>query len=146
MIAIDTNLLVYAHRRATPEHRAARRAIEHARRGGRGWGVAEATLVEFWAVVTHPAPSGRPSTSAEATSFVEGLKAAGCLAWAQGPAFASRLFRIAADLEVAGARIFDLQIALTARDNGATEIWSHDARFVAVPGLTLVDPIRQLQR
>jgi len=30
VIALDTNLLVYAHRSATPEHKAARAAIERA--------------------------------------------------------------------------------------------------------------------
>jgi hypothetical protein len=34
--------------------------------------------------------------------------------------------------------VFDLQIALCAFEGGAREIWSHDARFVTIPGLRLV--------
>jgi hypothetical protein len=40
MIAIDTNLLIYAHRGGVPEHREARAAIEQAANSGRGWGIA----------------------------------------------------------------------------------------------------------
>ena len=38
MIAIDTNLLVYAQRRHSPEHRTARKAIERASTDPRGVG------------------------------------------------------------------------------------------------------------
>jgi len=37
--------------------------------------------------------------------------------------------------------IFDLQIGLTALDNGADQIWSHDAGFLAPPGLRIHDPL-----
>ena len=47
----------------------------------------------------------------------------------------------ATDRTVAGVRIFDLQIALTAFDNGATEIWTHDRDFTIVPGLAVKDPL-----
>lgn len=141
MIAIDTNLLVYAHRRAAPEHRAARRAIERARQSRLGWGIVEAGAVEFFAVVTHPAAEGRPSSAAEAAAFLDALAEADARFWAPTQAFATRLFRLAADLDVTGPRVFDLQIALTALDNGATEIWTHDTRFVRVPGLRVVHPL-----
>jgi predicted nucleic acid-binding protein len=39
-----------------------------------------------------------------------------------------------------GARIFDLQIGLTAIDGGAVEIWTHDRRFVSLPGLEVLHP------
>ena len=82
MIAVDTNLLVYAHRAGAPEHRAAKRAIERASTRGR-WGFAVACLAEFWAVATHPSSTGRPSAPAEAAAYLEALAAAGGehLAW-----------------------------------------------------------------
>lgn len=141
MIAIDTNLLVYAHRSATAEHRKARRAIEHASRDRAGWGISFASVSEFWAVVTHPAAGGRPSTAAEATAFVTALVDAGAALWLPGPGFAERLMQMADALAVSGPRIFDLQIALSAFDNGARELWTHDASFASVPGLRVVDPL-----
>jgi hypothetical protein len=55
--------------------------------------------------------------------------------------FTERLLQLACDLNVSGGRIFDLQIALSVFDNGASEVWTHDANFVRIPGLRVHDPI-----
>lgn len=142
MIAIDTNLLVYAHRTATPEHKGAQRAIEAACNSRSGCGVAAPSIAEFYSVVTHPGSSGRPSSPEEAAAFLRALEEGGGVAvWSQGPQFAARLLQTAADLDVRGVRVFDLQIALCALDGGATELWTHDAGFIKMPGLRLRDPL-----
>lgn len=142
MIAIDTNLLVYAHRAGLPEHRAAGRAIERARREARGWGIALPCIAEFWSVVTHPASSGGPSTAQQAHDFLAALIVeAEAAVWLPREHFWDRLARLAADLRVQGPRIFDLQIALTAFENGASELWTHDAAFASIPGLRVYDPL-----
>ena len=141
MIAVDTNLLIYAHRRSVPEHRGARRAIERAATSDSGWGIALAALAEFWSVVTHPA-ANRPSTGAEASAYLAALFLdGGAELWVPGVGFGDRLLRQAAALDVHGPRVFDLQIALTAIEHGARELWTHDGDFVAVPGLKLHDPL-----
>ena len=86
-------------------------------------------LPEFWSVVTHPASTGRPTTPTQAAAFVRALVAAGAAIWLPGPGFGERLMQVARDLDVSGPRIFDLQIALTAFEGGATEIWTHDAEL-----------------
>ena len=141
MIAIDTNLLVYAHRSSLPEHRRARRVLERASRDPRGWGIALASVAEFWSVVTHRA-APRPSTAREATAFLTALGTdAAMQVWAPRTGFEARLVQLASDLEVAGVRVFDLQIALTVFEHGASELWTHDRGFTRVPGLRLVDPL-----
>jgi hypothetical protein len=140
MIAIDTNLLVYAHRARTPEHTRARKAIERAA-AAEGWGIAAASLAEFWAIATHPSSEGRPSTANQAGAFIRALVQAGAQIWLPGPGFGNRLMQLAADLDVVGTRVFDLQIALVAFDSGATEVWTHDVRFVKIPGLRVFDPL-----
>jgi hypothetical protein len=142
MIAVDTNLLIYAHRAGIPEHRAARRAIQRASDNERGWGISAASIGEFWSIVTHPAISSRPSRPAEAATFLTALVQTGAMqVWLPGSGFAERIMQLACDLDVSGVRIFDLQIALTAFENGASELWTHDARFVRVPGLRIIDPL-----
>jgi hypothetical protein len=37
--------------------------------------------------------------------------------------------------------VFDLQVAITAVENGATEMWTHDAGFIRIPGLRVHDPV-----
>jgi len=141
MIVLDTNLLVYAHRAATPQHEAAREALESASGEANGWGLATASVLEFWSVVTHPSAGGRPSTTAEARDFIDSLMEAGAKVLSPGPALAQRVMDTAARLGVVGPRVFDIQIAVTALDHGATQLWSHDRGFVTPPGLRLVDPL-----
>lgn len=141
MVVTDTNLLVYAHRAGTAEHPAARRALEAASREPGGWGIAMACLLEFWSVVTHPAASGRPSTPGEARAFISALVEAGARLLSPGPAAGQRILEAAERLSIIGPRVFDLQVAVTALDHGATEVWSHDRGFVTLPGLRLVDPL-----
>jgi predicted nucleic acid-binding protein len=141
MIAIDTNLLVYAHRSRTPQHAQARKAIERAAAADAGWGISASSLTEFWAIVTHPEAQGRPSAPSQASAFVTALVQAGAHIWLPGPGFGDRLLQVATDLDIVGPRVFDLQIALTAFEGGATDIWTHDDRFVSVPGLRVHDPL-----
>jgi hypothetical protein len=106
VIAVDTNLLVYAHRAA--EHDVARRAIE----------------------------------DASARDFIDALiTTAGAAIFAPPPSIGLRCLQIAEQLEVRGPRVFDLQIGLTALESGVTEIWTHDAGFVGLPGLKVRDPL-----
>lgn len=141
MIAIDTNLLVYAHREATPEHKAAQQALEQVAKNRLGWGISTPSLAEFWGVVTHPSCSGGPSTASQAQGFIAALIHAGAKLWTPHPGFGERLLRTAKEHEVSGTRIFDLQIALIAAENGAREIWTHDQRFLPLPGLHVRDPL-----
>lgn len=141
MIVADTNILVYAHRAALPEHRSARAALERASRSPGGWGITLASALEFWSVVTHPAASGRPSTGDEARAFIGALVGAGARLLPSGPGTGQRILDLAARMGIAGPRIFDLHVALTALEHGATELWSHDRAFVSLPGLKLVDPL-----
>lgn len=145
MIALDTNLLVYAYLAAVSEHQSARQAIEKACQNNAGWGIALPTVSEFWCVVTHPRCTGGPSVPDLARTFIPHLlEDGGGSVWQPGADFGLRLLQLATELKVTGPRIFDLQIALIAFENGATELWSHDRNFVGVPGLKVRDPLEIL--
>jgi uncharacterized protein len=98
VIALDTNLLVYAHRSATSEHKAARAAIERAADSD-GWGFAAPVVAEFSSIVTHPAASGWPSSPDEARRFLAALADAGAHVWSPGAGFGLRLAQLAADAD-----------------------------------------------
>ena len=142
MIAVDTNLLLYAHRASAAEHRLARATLEHLAGAGTGWCITQPSIAEFWAVATHPAAAGRPSSAGEARAFLHRLLTdAGAQLCLPGPGFADRLLAAATQLKINGPHIFDLQIAVIALEHGATEIWTHDRNFVSVPGLPVHDPL-----
>ncbi len=142
MIAVDSNLLIYAHRAGCPEHAAARGAIEQAAGSRQGWCIPLPCAFEFWSVVTHPSSEGGPSTPEVTLDFLESLvSTAGAQILQPGPNFAPRCLRLAAKMSVSGPRVFDLQIGLLALEAGVTELWTHDAAFVALPGLKISDPL-----
>jgi predicted nucleic acid-binding protein len=142
VIAVDTNLLVYAHRGGCVEHGAARRAIEGAANDSRGWGIAYSCVLEFWSVVTHPSSLGGASTPESARGFIQALiETAGATIFPPAASLLPRCLQVAGQLGVRGARIFDVQISLCALEAGATEIWTHDAGFIGLPGLKVLDPL-----
>jgi predicted nucleic acid-binding protein len=141
VIAIDTNLLVYAAGAALPQHVEATAALERARRDARGWGTPFPVVAEFWRVVTGGSAGARPATPAEAAGFLADLVRAGAHIWFAPPGAERALPELARRMGVRGARIFDLQIAYIARANGAREIWTHDANFIRLPGLARRDPL-----
>jgi hypothetical protein len=142
VIAVDTNLLVYAHRSGCPEHNAARRAIEEAANTADGWGIPSPCLLEFWSVATHPSSVGGGSVAATARAFIDALiETAGAAILPPPAALGPRCLQLAEQLDIRGPRVFDLQICLAALDAGVTEIWTHDAGFVCLPGLKVRDPL-----
>ena len=54
MIALDTNLLVYAHREDSPWHDGAIRCVAALAEGRAAWAIPWLCVHEFLAVVTHP--------------------------------------------------------------------------------------------
>ena len=142
MIALDTNLLVYAHREGSPEHESARDAILAALDDPRGWGVCLPSIVEFWSIVTHPKIPGGPSSATVVNHFFHYLITEGRgNVWTPGAGFGQRLMRWAASQKIKGKRIFDLQIAVIAYEHGVQEIWTHDQHFASIPPVKIRDPL-----
>jgi hypothetical protein len=142
MIALDTNLLVYAHRSGYQEHRKTIQALEEVFISDRSWGVSLPCIIEFWSIVTHKKMGSRPSSPEEAKAFIQHILEDGKgNVFMPGVDFYQRLMAMAGKLDVHGVRIFDLQIGLVAYDNGANEVWTHDRGFQKIPGMRVVDPL-----
>ena len=65
MIAVDTTILVYAHREDSPWHREAYSVIEELAEGTSPWAIPAPCIHEFLAIVTRPRIC-QPSTPIEA--------------------------------------------------------------------------------
>ena len=83
--------LTVVHSEKPVKYVRARKAIDRAAAGDAGWGIAAASVTEFWAIATHPASEGRSSTPGQATAFVRALVHAGAEIWLPGPGFGDRL-------------------------------------------------------
>jgi uncharacterized protein len=73
MIAVDTNVLVYAHRQEYPRHAEAKAKIVSLALGAAPWGVPVFCLGEFVRVVTHRRVLNPPSTLEQASAFLDRL-------------------------------------------------------------------------
>src|SRR5512139_1205554 len=77
MIAVDSNLLVYAHREDSPWHEAAYACLAGLAEGREAWAIPWPCLHEFLAIATHPRIYDPPTPLAKATDQVD--------AWLESP-------------------------------------------------------------
>ncbi len=68
MILPDVNVLVYAHRRDTPDHEAYRAWLESTLNGDAAYGMSDLVLSGFLRVVTHPRVFKQPSSLVDAAT------------------------------------------------------------------------------
>ena len=72
----------------------------------------------------------RPSTVADAATFIDGLsEAPTCEVIQPGPEFLKQLFSIARENEATGNLIFDAQFAALCGEHGVNEILTNDSDF-----------------
>jgi toxin-antitoxin system PIN domain toxin len=142
MIAVDTNILIYAHREDSAFHLAAKACIEALRRQLAPWAIPWPCLHEFIAIATHPGIYKPPSVLAEALGFVDSLLASPQLhLLAESPGYFEKLRVIATAAKLKGPRIHDARIAAICLHHGATELWSVDRDFSAFPQLKVRNPL-----
>ncbi len=77
MIAVDTNIMVYAHREDSPWHEPAYARLAELAEGRAAWAIPWPCLHEFLAIVTHPKIYSPPSPLEAALAQVE--------AWMESP-------------------------------------------------------------
>jgi uncharacterized protein len=70
MIAVDTNILVYAHRRESPFHGAAAACLRELAEGAASWAIPWACVHEFLAIITNPKIFKHPTPIATALARV----------------------------------------------------------------------------
>lgn len=71
MIAVDTNLLVYAHREESAWHETAYKIVEQLSESRAPWAIPWPCLHEFIAIVTHPRVYNPPTPIAAALDQVD---------------------------------------------------------------------------
>lgn len=140
MIAVDTNVLVHAHRRDSTRHEKASQELRDLAGSRRSWAVPWPCLHEFLAVVTDPRifPSATPSATAVSTArawFDAGARAIG-----ESSDHLAILGGLLESGVVLGAKMHDARIAAICLGHGVTELWTADRDFSYFPGLTTRNP------
>jgi uncharacterized protein len=142
MIAVDSNLLIYAHKEGCLFHVAAAELVDSLRHQRVAWAIPWPCIHEFIGIVTHPAIYRPASTLAEALGFVDSLFASPQLhLLAESPGYFEKLRDIATTARLKGPRIHDARIAALCLHHGASELWSADRDFSAFPQLKVRNPL-----
>lgn len=142
MIAVDANILVYAHREDSPFHEAAFRSVAELAEGPAIWAIPWPCVHEFLAIVTHPRIYAPPTPLARALDQVDAWLESPTLALlVESPAHWPTLRSSLAGGRVTGAQVHDARVAALCRQHGVRELWSADRDFSRFPGLTVVNPM-----
>lgn len=142
MIAVDTNILIYAHREESPHHIAAERCVRSLADGPATWAIPWPCLHEFLAIVTRARIFDPPTPILAALDQVD--------AWLDSPTLTllsesethwSVLREIVSAGAVTGGRIHDARIAAICRQHGIRELWTLDRDFSRFGGVRAVNPL-----
>lgn len=141
MIAVDTNILVYARRAELRHHQAARAVLTRLANGTMPWAIPWPCLYEYIKVVTNPRLFRPPDTLDAALADVESLAASpSVVLLGHGPAHIRYLRRAAYDGQPIGGQVHDAHIAALALEHGVTELLSSDRDFRRFTSLNVRDP------
>lgn len=142
MIAVDTNILVYAHRADAARHVAAHERLSELLEGNRTCAIPWPCIHEFVAVVTHPRIYQPRSTIEEALSAVGVWAESPALAFlGEGPDHLAVLGKLLLAGSITGARIHDARVAAICLSHGVDSLWTADRDFSYFPWLRTHNPL-----
>ncbi|MFQ6046345.1 MAG: type II toxin-antitoxin system VapC family toxin [Gemmatimonadales bacterium] len=142
MIAVDTNLLVYAHRDEAPWHEAALGRVAELAEAPAPWAIPWPCLHEFIAIVTHPRIY-RPPTPLEVAleQVTAWLESPSLVLLAESAGYWGVLRDALLAGRVTGGRVHDARVAALCLHHGVRELWSADRDFTRFPDLTVRNPL-----
>jgi toxin-antitoxin system PIN domain toxin len=142
LIAVDTNLLVYAHRADSAWHERARAAIRKLAEDRSRWAIPWPCVHEFLSVVTHPKIYQPASSLEQAIDQVEAWSESPSLSWlAEGDGYWHELRQAIVPARVVGPRIHDARIAALCSLHNVRELWTQDRDFSRFPDLRTRNPL-----
>ena len=142
MIAIDTNILVYAHREDSSFHEKADKILTELAESGDDWTIPWPCIHEFYAVVTHPKIYLPPTPLDKAVAQID--------CWMECPSlkligekydYWQVLKPVLISGKIQGARVHDARIAAICIENNIKVLWSADRDFNRIQGLKIKNPL-----
>lgn len=146
MIGVETNILVYAHRRDSEWHESDSEAITRLAEDSAAWAIPWPCVDEFLAIVTHPRIYNPPTPVAQAIDQVE--------IWMESPLLRllgemkghwTELKRILTSEKIRGGAVHDDRIAAICREHGIRELWTADRDFSRMAEIAVRNPLTRIQ-
>lgn len=142
MIAVDTNILVYAHRPEMPFHDRAREVLDETLMKPEPLAVPWPCVHEFLAIVTHPRIFREPTPIDVALDALDRLRQSldgGFLG--EGDGYLEALDSLARPARLQGPIIHDARIAAICHYHGVRELWSADRDFSRLSAIQVTNPL-----
>jgi uncharacterized protein len=142
VIAVDTNILIYAHREEAAWHETAYARMTELAEGRAAWAIPWPCIHEFLAIASHPRIFEPPTPLTRAMDQVE--------AWMESPTLSvlsesggywAELRAILTTGKVMGPQVHDARIAALCMQHGVRELWTADRDFGRFPDLKVVNPL-----
>lgn len=142
MIAVDTNILVYAHREDSEWHAAASARVAELAEGRGAWAIPWPCIHEFMAIATHPKIFTPPTPLAAAIDQVEAwLESPTAHMLAESELHWPQVRALIENGKVIGSRVHDARVAALCLQHGVRELWSADRDYGRFPELTVSNPL-----
>jgi uncharacterized protein len=142
VIAVDTNILVYAHREDSPFYKKASVCIKGLAEGRLPWAIPWPCIHEFYSIVTHPKIYDPPSPIDIAIGQID--------AWIESPSLVllsesvlywDKLRKLIVSSKATGPLVHDARISSLCIDHGITELLTSDRDFGRFPSLKIRNPL-----
>ncbi len=142
MIAVDTNLLVYAHREDAPWHAASLAHVTQLAEGKAPWAIPWPSVHEFLAIVTHPRIWAPPTPLEMALAQIDAwLESPSLILLSESPQHWEALRGLLIAGRVSGPLVHDARIAALCQQHGISELWSADRDFNRFAGPSVRNPL-----
>jgi toxin-antitoxin system PIN domain toxin len=141
VLALDTNILVHAHRSGTAHHQAALALLSELSEGPAPYALFWPSLYEFLRVVTHHRVFDPPSPLAAALEAIGDLVAPPVVrVLSETPRHQALLERVIRETRVTGNLIHDAHLVALALEHGVHEILTLDGDFARFPQVASRNP------
>jgi uncharacterized protein len=142
VIAVDTNILVYAHRQDSPWHTQAAACLRSLAEGAASWAIPWPCVHEFLAIVTHPRIYSPPSTAQRALDQASAwLGAPAIVLIGETTGYWDTLQGLVTRGKVLGPRIHDARVAAICVHHAVSELWTADRDFSRFGTLATRNPL-----
>jgi toxin-antitoxin system PIN domain toxin len=140
--AVDTNILVYAHREESDWHERAAATVAGLAEAAGEWAIPWPCLHEFLAIVTHPRIFRTPTPLEVAVGQLDAwLESPSLVVLSENDEYLERFREIVLRSRVTGARIHDARVAALCLSHGIRELLTADRDFSMFHPLRLRNPL-----
>lgn len=142
MIAVDTNILVYAHRRDSEWHKPAAGLLRELAESRNAWAIPWPCLHEFLAIATHPRIYSPPSTTNQAVAQVSTwLESPSLVPLTETSDYWQLLSTLLSQGKIHGPVVHDARVAAICHAHGVSELLTADRDFSRFADLKTRNPL-----